>query len=153
LPQGNRKAEKRSPEDQWRGWCRIKERRMGNWDLSLIAGLLGLAAIVYLIERQTNRSNAVLKTILAQTERSNALLTDIHKLAEAKLNLIADPQERISPALASESKESPKGALLEMTEVLKETSSANGTQLRLIREELSELISEMRAILLIVRPD
>ena len=40
-----------------------------------------------------------------------------------------------------------------MTEVLKETSSANATQLRLIREELSELISEMRAILLIVRPD
>ena len=43
--------------------------------------------------------------------------------------------------------------MLEMTEVLKETSSANATQLRLIREELSELISEMRAILLIVRPD
>ena len=60
---------------------------MANWDLSLIAGLLGLAAIVYLIERETNRSNALLKTILAQTERSNALLADIHKLAETKLGL------------------------------------------------------------------
>ena len=126
---------------------------MANWDLSLIAGLLGLAAIVYLIERETNRSNALLKTILAQTERSNALLADIHKLAETKLGLIADRQSRISPDFESESKESPKAAMLEMTEVLKETSSANATQLRLIREELSELISEMRAILLIVRPD
>ena len=70
---------------------------MANWDLSLIAGLLGLAAIVYLIERETNRSNALLKTILAQTERSNALLADIHKLAETKLGLIADRQSRISP--------------------------------------------------------
>lgn len=126
---------------------------MANWDLSLIAGLLGLAAIVYLIERETNRSNALLKTILAQTERSNALLADIHKLAETKLGLIADRQSRISPDFESKSKESPKAAMLEMTEVLKETSSANATQLRLIREELSELISEMRAILLIVRPD
>jgi hypothetical protein len=126
---------------------------MSNWDLSLIVGFLGLATIVYLIERQTNRSNALLKTIFEQTERSNALLNDIHKLAETSLNVIANHQNRVSPEAESELKENLKGALLEMTEVLKETSSSNGNQLRLIREELSELISEMRAILLIMRPD
>ncbi len=124
---------------------------MSSWDLSLIVGFLGLATIVYLIERQTNRSNALLRTIFEQTERSNALLNDIHTLAKTNLNVIANHQSRVSAE--AESELNLKGALLEMTEVLKETSSSNGNQLRLIREELSELISEMRAILLIMRPD
>jgi len=124
---------------------------MSSWDLSLIVGFLGLATIVYLIERQTNRSNALLRTIFEQTERSNALLNDIHKLAETNLKVIANHRNLVSPE--AESEINLKGALHEMTEVLKETSSSNGNQLRLIREELSELISEMRAILLIMRPD
>ncbi len=126
---------------------------MSNLDLFLIVGFIGLATLIYLMERQLNRSNALLKAILDQTNRSNERLGDILKSVEANLDGIANRPNPVLLAIEGELKGSLKGTLLEMSDILREASSSNGAQLRLIHEEMRELISEMAAILLIVRPD
>ncbi|MGO9674753.1 MAG: hypothetical protein ACLPSF_11405 [Methylocella sp.] len=126
---------------------------MSNLDLFLIVGFIGPATLIYLMERQLNRSNALLKAILDQTNRSNERLGDILKSVEANLDGIANRPNPVLLAIEGELKGSLKGTLLEMSDILREASSSNGAQLRLIHEEMRELISEMAAILLIVRPD
>ncbi len=109
---------------------------MVNLNWPLIVGFIGLATIVYLIERQLNHANALLGAIL--------------KLVETKPS--TGQQDRALLQIENELK-GIKGAIIDMREVVKETGSSDRDQLRSISDELSELTSEMRAILLIMRPD
>jgi hypothetical protein len=109
---------------------------MVNLNWPLIVGFIGLATIVYLIERQLNHANSLLGAIL--------------QLVETKPS--TGQQDRALLQIESELK-GIRRAVLDMHNVVKETAASNRDQLRSISDELSELTSEMRAILLIMRPD